>query len=218
MFLHNDIVLCTFTLISYPEINKKIYHIKKENDTLTLHFLLLPFDTPTWHVLSCVTMKEKMYFFLTFHPWDTCVFQNYKQRTTYLNWANHLVFSSSDTCVLQNYTQRTTYLNWANHLVFSSLRHVCVPKLHTANHLFELSLPLSIFIPQTSVFQNYTQRTTYLNWANHLDLPPLKHMCVFQNYTQRTTYLNWANHLVFSPLRHVCVPKLHTANHLFELS
>ena len=49
-------------------------------------------------------------------------------------------------------------------------------------------------------------------------IPPLKHMCVFQNYKQRTTYLNWANHLVFSPLRHVCVPKLHTENHLFELS
>jgi len=84
-----------------------------ENDTLTLYFLLFPFDTPTWHVLSRMTMKEKMQLFLAFHPWDTCVFQNYKQRTTYLNWANHLVFSP--------------------------LRQVCVPKLHTANHLFELS-------------------------------------------------------------------------------
>jgi len=51
-------------------------------------------------------------------------------------------------------------------------------------------------------------------------ISPLRHMCVFQNYKQRTTYLNWANHLVFSALRHVCVPKLqlHTTNHLFELS
>jgi len=49
-------------------------------------------------------------------------------------------------------------------------------------------------------------------------IPPLRHMCVFQNYKQRTNYLNWANHLVFSSLRHVCVPKLHTVNHLFELS
>jgi len=47
---------------------------KKENDTLTLHFFfLLPFDTPTCHVLSRVTMKEKMQLFLAFHPWDTCV-------------------------------------------------------------------------------------------------------------------------------------------------
>jgi len=33
--------------------------LPKENDTLTLHFLLLPFDTPTWHLLSRVIMKEK---------------------------------------------------------------------------------------------------------------------------------------------------------------
>jgi len=29
-------------------------------------------------------------------------------------------------------------------------------------------------------------------------------MCVFENYTQRTTYLNWANHLEILPLRHMC--------------
>jgi len=49
-------------------------------------------------------------------------------------------------------------------------------------------------------------------------IPSLRHMCVFQNYKQRTIYFNWANHLVFSLLKHVCVPKLHTTNHLFELS
>jgi len=51
----------------------KADNILKENDILTLYFLLLPFDTPTWHVLSRLTMKEKMQFFLAFHPWDTCV-------------------------------------------------------------------------------------------------------------------------------------------------
>jgi len=59
-----------------------------KNDTLTLYFFLLPFNTPTWYVLSRVTMKEKMQLFLAFHPLrHMCVFQNYKQRTTYLNWA-----------------------------------------------------------------------------------------------------------------------------------
>jgi len=41
------------------------------------------------------------------------------------------------------------------------------------------------------------------------DIPLLRHMCVFQNYKQRTSYLNWANHLVFSPLRHVCFKTTH---------
>jgi len=45
------------------------------------------------------------------------------------------------------------------------------------------------------VFQNYTQRTTKVNWANQLDIPLLRHVCVFQKYTYRTTYLNWVNHL-----------------------
>jgi len=59
-----------------------------ENDSLTLHFLLLLFDTPTWHVLFRMTMKEKMQFFFGIPPPET---------------------------------------------------HVCVPKLQTANHLFQLS-------------------------------------------------------------------------------
>ena len=41
---------------------------KKANDTLTPHFLLLSFDTPTWHVLFRITMKEKTQLF-----WNTCV-------------------------------------------------------------------------------------------------------------------------------------------------
>jgi len=42
--------------------------LNKENDTLTPYFLLLLFDTPTWHVLSRITMKEKTQLF-----WNTCV-------------------------------------------------------------------------------------------------------------------------------------------------
>jgi len=57
-----------------------------------------------------------------------------------------------------------------------------------------------------------------VNWTNHLDIPPLRHVCVPKVHT--------ASHLgeLGEPLRHsttkthVCVPKLHTANHLFELS
>jgi len=37
-----------------------------ENVTLTLHFLLPLFDTPTWHVLSYVAVKEKKQLFLAY--------------------------------------------------------------------------------------------------------------------------------------------------------
>ena len=42
------------------------HYKKKENVTLTLHFLLPLFDTPTWHVLSRVAMKEKTQLFLAY--------------------------------------------------------------------------------------------------------------------------------------------------------
>jgi len=57
-----------FILVDWGKIHLVIVCFDKENDTLTLHFLLLPFDTPTWHMMSRVTMKEKMQFFLAFHP------------------------------------------------------------------------------------------------------------------------------------------------------
>ena len=130
---------------------------------------------------------------MSFFYLENCVFQNYTQRTTQLNWANHLVFLAwRPMCVSQNYTQQTTQVTRANHLVIPSRRPVCV-------------------------FQNYTQRTTQLNWANYLVLPPLRPVCVFQNYTQRTTQATRAKHLVFPPRRPVCVPKLYPANHLAEL-
>jgi len=93
--------------------------------------------TSVWHFdVACVVLRdnerENVILFGIPPLRHMCVFQNYKQRTTYLNWANHLVFSSlRHVCIPKLHT--------ANHLVFSSLRHVCVPKLHTANHLFELS-------------------------------------------------------------------------------
>jgi len=57
-----------------------------------------------------------------------------------------------------------------------------------------------------------------MNWANHLDIPLLRHVCVSKVHT--------TNHLseLGEPLRHsttetrVCVPKVYTANYLFELS
>jgi len=62
-----------------------------------------------------------------------CVFQNYTQQTTYLNWGNHLVLSPlKQICVFQKYTQQTIYLNWANHLVLSPPnKSVCSKTTHS---------------------------------------------------------------------------------------
>jgi len=45
---------------------------------------------------------------------------------------------------------------------FTPQTNVCVPKVYTANHLFELSEPLSYFTPQTSLC------VPKLHTANHL--------------------------------------------------
>jgi len=71
--------------------------------------------------------------------------------------------------------------------------------------LFVVLLCGTFFLKSLNKLLIWTKRTTYLNWANHLVLSPLKQVCVLQNYTQRTTYLNWTNHLVLSPLKQVCV-------------
>jgi len=57
-------IICIIFVIEYVQLKD----FKMKNDILTPHFLLLSFDTLTWHVLSHITMKEKTQLF-----WNTCV-------------------------------------------------------------------------------------------------------------------------------------------------